>query len=173
MAPSSYAADYIEFLNKQGRLASTAGSAALDPEPVEAVPTRTEVRKENRRERELMTIAAKLPKKIVTTPVMVRTAAVLILIGALLILSVWMGPKATAIKYSINTMTKENVQLRDQITMLGIEIEGAVSFESIESYASKNLKMVYPKKNQCIYIDEDETVDKDLVKTIRRKAYGN
>lgn len=173
MAPSSYAADYIEYLSRQGRIVSSQGSEALKPEVVEPVPSRSTVRKESRRERELMALAPKAPKKIVTTPVMVRSTMLLIIIGALLVMSVWMSAKATSIKYSINTMTKENVQLRDQVTMLGIEIEGAVSFESIESYATKTLKMVYPNKNQCFYIDEDQKVSKDLVNTIREKAYGN
>ncbi len=172
MAPSSYAADYIEYLNRQGRYMSSAGSEALKPEVVE-VPSRTQVRKENRREKELVKVAPNLPQKVVTTPVLMRSAVILFVIGALLIMSVWMGAKATAIKYSINSMTKENVQLRDQITTMGIEIEGAVSFESIESYATKNLKMVYPKKNQCFYIPEDAEVDENLVKIIREKAYGN
>ena len=97
----------------------------------------------------------------------------IILIGVLLISSVWMGAKATAIKYSMNSLTKENVQLRDEITVLGIDIEGAVSFESVATYATSNLGMVYPSKNQCFFIGEDQTVDENLVKIIREKAYGN
>ena len=174
MAPSSYAEQYIEYLNRQGKYISTEGSEALKPEVIEPVPSRSAVRRENRRERELVAQqTSNLPQKLITTPVLFRSAAILILIGALLIMSVWMGAKATAIKYSINSMTKENVQLRDQITMLGIEIEGAVSFESVETYATDNLKMVYPKKNQCFFIDEDQKVDENLVKIIREKAYGN
>ena len=84
-----------------------------------------------------------------------------------------MGAKATAIKYSMNSMTKENVQLRDEITVLGIDIEGAVSFESVATYATNNLGMIYPNKNQCFFIGEDQTVDENLVNIIREKAYGN
>ena len=137
------------------------------------VPSRSTVRKENRRERELMTAVPQLPQKLVTTPVLIRSAAILILIGVLLISSVWMGAKATAIKYSMNSLTKENVQLRDEITVLGIDIEGAVSFESVATYATDSLGMVYPSNNQCFFIGEDQTVDEDLVKIIREKAYGN
>ena len=173
MAPSSYAADYIEYLNRQGKYISTQGSEALKPEPKPEVPSRSIQRKEERRQRELIQLAPVTTKKIVTTSVLLRSSFILILIGALLIASVWMGAKATAIKYSINTLTKENVHLQDEVTMLGIQIEGAVSFESIEEYATKNLKMVYPKKNQCLYIDEDAKVEEGLVKTIREKAYSN
>ena len=84
-----------------------------------------------------------------------------------------MGAKATAIKYSMNSLNKENVQLRDEITVLGIDIEGAVSFESVATYATGSLGMVYPSKSQCYVIDESQTVDENLVKTIREKAYGN
>ena len=56
---------------------------------------------------------------------------------------------------------------------MGIDIEGAVSFESVATYATGNLGMVYPNKNQCFVIGEDQTVDENLVKIIREKAYGN
>ena len=173
MAPSSYAEQYIEYLNRQGKYINTEGTEALKPETVVPVPSRSTVRKESRRERELMTATSQLPQKLVTTPVLIRSAAILILIGVLLISSVWMGAKATAIKYSMNSLTKENVQLRDEITVLGIDIEGAVSFESVASYATGSLGMVYPSKNQCFFIGEDQTVDENLVNIIREKAYGN
>jgi hypothetical protein len=51
MAPSSYAADYIEYLNRQGKFVSQ-GSEALKIEPVEPVPSRTAVRQEERRLKE-------------------------------------------------------------------------------------------------------------------------
>ncbi|MBR6472357.1 MAG: hypothetical protein IKS99_01335 [Firmicutes bacterium] len=171
MAPSSYASDYIEYLSKQGKYISMEGSEALKVEQnIEPAPSRTAVRRTERKAREnLMVLPTKT--KIITTSVLLRTSVLLVIIGALLISSVWMGAKATAIKYSINSLTKENVKLQDEITMLGIEIEGAVSFEAIEDYATKNLKMVYPKKNQCFYIEEDQKVDDDLVQKIRAKAY--
>ena len=173
MAPSSYAEQYIEYLNRQGKYINTEGTEAIKPEVAVPVPSRSTVRKESRRERELMTATSQLPQKLVTTPVLIRSAAILILIGVLLISSVWMGAKATAIKYSMNSLTKENVQLRDEITVLGIDIEGAVSFESVATYATDSLGMIYPNKNQCFFIGEDQTVDENLVKIIREKAYGN
>jgi hypothetical protein len=173
MAPSSYAEQYIEYLTRQGKYVSWEGTEAVKPEPEVPVPSRSAVRRENRRERELMTAAPQLPQKLVTTPMLIRSAAILIIIGALLIASVWMGAKATAIKYSMNSLNKENVQLRDEITVLGIDIEGAVSFESVATYATGSLGMVYPSKSQCYVIDESQTVDENLVKTIREKAYGN
>ena len=172
MAPSSYAEQYIEYLNRQGKYINSEGTEALKPETAVPVPSRSAVRKESRRERELMA-APQLSQKFVTTPVLIRSAAILILIGVLLISSVWMGAKATAIKYSMNSLTKENVQLRDEITVLGIDIEGAVSFESVATYATGSLGMVYPSKNQCVFIGEDQTVDENLAKIIREKAYGN
>lgn len=174
MAPSSYAEQYIEYLTRQGKYTPVEGTVALKPEETAVpVPSRSAVRKENRRERELMAAEPQLPQKLMTAPVLIRSAAILILIGALLISSVWMGAKATAIKYSMNSMTKENVQLRDEITVLGIDIEGAVSFESVATYATGSLGMVYPTKNQCFFIGEDQTVREDLVNIIREKAYGN
>ncbi|MBQ4467561.1 MAG: hypothetical protein II918_05010 [Firmicutes bacterium] len=180
MAPSSYATDYIEYLSRQGKFIATEGSEALKvevaPAPTQApVPSRTAVRKTERkaRERNESLMVTQKPLKIITAPVLLRTSMLLVIIGVLLISSVWMSAKATSIKYSINSMTRENVKLQDEITMLGIKIEGAVSFESIEDYATHNLKMVYPKKNQCFYIDEDQKVDKHLAEKIREKAYKN
>ena len=175
MAPSTYASDYIEYLSKQGKFIATEGSEALKVEVAELerkpmVPSRTTVRKMERTSREALVVQPK-QNKIITTSVLMRSSVLLLIIAVLLITSVWMGAKATAIKYSINTLTKENVKLQDEITMLGIQIEGAVSFESIEEYATGNLNMVYPKKDQCFYIDEDQKVSKNLVKTIRKKAY--
>ena len=178
MAPSSYAADYIEYLNKQGKYITSLGSEAVkleaEPAPLrDPVPSRTAVRKEERKQREMAEPVLIPVNKIITRSVLLRVTMVLILVGALLITSVWMSAKATAIKYSINSLTKENVQLQDEITMLGVQIEGAVSFEAIEEYATGHLNMVYPKKNQCFYIDEDAKVDADLAKTIRQKAYSD
>ena len=72
MAPSSYAEQYIEYLAKQGKYLPVEGTEALKPEESIPVPTRTAVRKENRRERELATIVTQLPEKVVTTPVLIR-----------------------------------------------------------------------------------------------------
>ena len=158
MAPSSYAEQYIEYLNKQGKFIATEGSEALKPETEIPVPSRSEVRKESRRERELMTVDPQLPQKLVTTPVLVRSAVILIIIGVLLISSVWMGAKATAIKYSMNSMTKENVQLRDEITVLGIDIEGAVRIDK-ETEIAKGVRIVptpgHTAGSVSVFVDAD------------------
>ena len=107
MAPSSYAEQYIEYLSRQGKYISWEGTEAVKPEETVPVPSRSAVRRENRRERELMTAAPELPQKLVTPPMLIRSAAILIIIGALLIASVWMGAKATAIKYSMNSLNKK------------------------------------------------------------------
>ena len=80
---------------------------------------------------------------------------------------------STAIQYRINSLTKQNIQLEDEITNLEIQIEGAVSFETIENYAIRDLKMAYPKESQCVYIEDGMEVSPGLANTIRDKVYGN
>ena len=84
---------------------------------------------------------------------------------------VLLGARATQLQYNINTLERENLDLENQITMLGIEIDSTVSFESVEDYAVNKLGMKYPKQNQVIYLNEDVTVDQNLANVIREKIY--
>jgi len=179
MQPSSYAAEYIEYLNRQGKYPYVSGSIAPEIEPEvqetpKAVPTRTAKRREERKIREMET--RKVPtvrKKVITQTVLARSSVILVTIGVLLIMSVWMSAKATMIQYNINSLTKSNVQLQDEISNLEVQIESAVSFETVEQYAAKNANMDFASQSQCVYLDEEATVDENLAKTIREKAYGN
>ena len=51
------------------------------------------------------------------------------------------------------------------------EIESANSIELIEEYATGELKMQYPKSQQCIYVDTSKSAPDDLVDRIKEKAY--
>ena len=55
--------------------------------------------------------------------------------------------------------------------MLDIKIESANSIELIEEYATGELKMQYPKSQQCIYVDTSKSAPDDLVDRIKEKAY--
>ena len=183
MAPSSYAQEYLDSLAKKGKtvtdFSAVAGSQALaleEPEPAElpvAAPSRSAVRKQERQLRKRLEAVPQAGQRLMSAPAMVRSAFLVFFIGTLLILSVWMGAQATAIQYRINSLTKQNIQLEDEITNLEIQIEGAVSFETIENYAIRDLKMAYPKESQCIYIEDGMEVSPGLANTIRDKVYGN
>ncbi len=178
MAPSSYAQEYLDSLAKKGKtvtdFSAVAGSQALaleEPEPAElpvAAPSRSAVRKQERQLRKRLEAVPQAGQRLMSAPAMVRSAFL-----TLLILSVWMGAQATAIQYRINSLTKQNIQLEDEITNLEIQIEGAVSFETIENYAIRDLKMAYPKESQCVYIEDGMEVSPGLANTIRDKVYGN
>ena len=108
---------------------------------------------------------------VITHRMLVRVILLLVFAGAVLISTIWMSAKATEIKYEINKINKENVILQNEISMLGIKIESANSIEQIEDYATNNLKMRYPKSNQCIYVEEAAAASKGLASQIREKAY--
>ncbi len=111
-------------------------------------------------------------KELITQAGLFRAVLTLIIIGALLIGTVWMSAKATEIKYSINKINKENVLLEDQIDMLNIKIESANSIAAVEAYAIGELNMKYPTADQCIYVEEGFEVRSDLVELIKQKAYN-
>ena len=108
---------------------------------------------------------------VITHRMLMRVILLLVFAGAVLISTIWMSAKATEIKYEINKINKENVILQNEISMLDIKIESANSIEQIEDYATNNLKMRYPKSNQCIYVEETAAASKDLASQIREKAY--
>lgn len=177
MAPSSYAADYIEALNRRNYSTTSYGTReayAVDYDSYR--PARRERAKERHVEEAPLKLAsgeARGASQSAITPLdMVRLIAVMCIVGIFLILTVWMGAKATEVQYEINSLNRENIQLEDQVTMLGIKVEGAVSFESVEEYATGTLKMKYPKSSQCIYIDANAKADSNLISVIREKAYG-
>ena len=102
---------------------------------------------------------------------LLRAIVILVVLGALLIGSVWMTAKAADIKYSINKVNKESVLLEDEIDLLRIKIESANGIEAVEAYAINEMGMKYPRADQCIYIEKDAVVREDLVSLIKQKAY--
>ena len=129
------------------------------------------------REREKLNTKAPQPVSqpktagILTRAMLAKTTAVLIFAGILLIGTVFLTAKATEIKYSINTLTRQNVTLQKEIDVLEVKIGSANSIESIEAYATEKLGMRYPKANQCIYLTVDSAATQDLVRQIKEKAY--
>lgn len=102
---------------------------------------------------------------------LVRTIILLMIIGALLIGIVWMSARATEIQYSINQIKAKSSLVEDEIAMLGIKIESSNGIESVEDYATSNLKMRYPRNNQCIYLSDKQDVKINLVEEIKSRAY--
>ena len=111
------------------------------------------------------------PSGILTRAMLVKTTVVLIFAGILLIGTVFLTAKATEIKYSINTLTRQNVTLQKEIDVLEVKIGSANSIESIEAYATEKLGMRYPKASQCVYLTVDPEATQDLVQRIKEKAY--
>lgn len=127
--------------------------------------------KRTRQRPELETKAPQADTAVITHKMLRRAVLLPIFAGAVLISTIWMSAKATEIKYEINKINRQNVLLQNEISMLDIKIESANSIELIEEYATGELKMQYPKSQQCIYVDTSKSAPDDLVDRIKEKAY--
>lgn len=170
MARNDYAGTNYAGAGYANTYAGNYASAYADPQPREDV-----FRKKVRVKREEPTIKqVKKPQSsgpVVSGAVLAKSVVLMVIAAALLIGIVLMGAITTDIKYSINKINKENVALENDIALINVKLEGASGIETIEAYATKQLHMKYPGSDECIYIDAGATVDIDLVKTIKEKAY--
>lgn len=96
---------------------------------------------------------------------------VAVFVAVLLIGILVLNAYAANIQCSINSLTRENLELEDEIDVLNMKIDQNTSIEQIEAYAIDELKMRYPKSNQCIFIEEDVQLMDNFSRIIRQKAY--
>ena len=92
-------------------------------------------------------------------------------LGILLIGILILNAYAASIQVTINTLTKENITLENEIDALNAQIDGSSSIEQIESYAMDKLNMTYPKSEQCIYIEKDAVLENGFAQKLRENAY--
>ena len=97
---------------------------------------------------------------------------VTVFVAVLLIGTLVLNAYAANIQCSINSLTKANMSLEDEIDVLNMKIDESTSIEQIESYAMKELHMRYPKSSQCIYIEEDTKLMDNYGQVLRQKAYA-
>lgn len=121
---------------------------------------------------EIKLLPGKEQTRLFSGVVLMRSVLILAITGILLVGTVWMSAKATAIKYSINRTNNEIRLLENEINTLDIKIQSSNGIEYVEEYALDKLGMSYPKDSQCIYIEEGAAVREDLVAIIREKAYS-
>jgi len=95
----------------------------------------------------------------------------IILIGVILMGTLALNAYATSIQYNINSLTKQNLQLENDIKTMNMKIDSNTSIEKIESYATGKLKMTYPKSTQVVHIAEDAVVADNFAEMLRKKAY--
>jgi len=134
VAPSNYAEDFINQL-PSGR------SYGQEQE---------RVREKSKVNKDIKVLPEIRRKEVLSQAGLLRAVITLLLIGAMLVGTVWMSAKATEIKYSINRINKESLLLEDEIALLNIKIESANSIEMVEAFAIAELGMRYPKAEQCI-----------------------
>lgn len=163
----AYTSEYAAFEH------TTLGQAYQPGRWAESLPDNRPAAPRVRRTRQRPELATEAPQTgaVITRKMLRRMILLLVFMGAIIISTIWMSAKATEIKYEINKIKKENVLLQNEISMLDIKIQSANSIELIEDYATTELKMQYPKSQQCVYVAAEETASEDLVDRIKAKAY--
>lgn len=160
VAPSAYAAEYAGSIPDRDSRGTRTGRK-------DGAPNRAKTAKN------IEVLPETRAKSWISQAVLLRAVVLLIIVGVLLVGTVWMSAKATEIKYSINKTNKEIRLLEDEISTLNIKIESANGIEAVEEYAINELGMRYPKSEQCIYIDGNAKVRDDLASIIKEKAYAD
>ena len=180
ISPSAYAKEYsLTYASSRGDSAARKTAAkptAKTERAPKTVPSKSPERigvvKEDLRPKRTGAAKTAAREKTMTRKGLVKLLFSLMMIGVLLVGTVWTRAMATEIKYSINKINKANALLENDIAVVTVKIESANSIETVEEYASGELGMIYPAAGQCFYIDETREVPDNLVKTIREKAYN-
>ncbi len=155
VAPSAYAREYAQQY-PAGEIGAPGRDSKKKPQPSGGIKL----------------LPGKEQTRLFSGVVLMRSVLILAITGILLVGTVWMSAKATAIKYSINRTNNEIRLLENEINTLDIKIQSSNGIEYVEEYALDKLGMSYPKDSQCIYIEEGAAVREDLVAIIREKAYS-
>ena len=79
---------------------------------------------------------------------------------------------AAKIKYDTNAMLGQNHVLESEIGSLNVKLYAATSIETIESKATDDLGMVYPKSKQVVYLDSAKVPDDGFAQTMKKQAYN-
>jgi len=109
--------------------------------------------------------------QVLTVSELRQMIGVAIFVALLLIGTLVLNAYAASIQCSINELTRDNLELEDEIDALHMKIDSSTSIEQIESYAMKELNMRYPKSEQCIYVEEDAVLMENFSQVLRQKAY--
>ena len=92
--------------------------------------------------------------------------------GLLCIVMVVLTAYSAELKVSNNVLVKENEALVGEIETLHVKIKSANSIEYIEDYALNKLGMVYPRRGECIYLDQESAPEENFAMSLRKEAYN-
>ena len=148
------------------------GAAAFQPAyPERESEERKKVKRTRQRPQPAVETEAQPAGQSLTIQELRQLIVMAVMVGVLLIGMLVVNAYAVSIQCSINELTRANMALEDEIDTLNMKIDSSTSIEQIETYAMKELKMVYPKSSQCIYIAEDAVLTENFASVIRQRAY--
>lgn len=101
-----------------------------------------------------------------------RLLMLTVFIGVLCIGLILSTAYAASVKYHINNMIKENEVIQGEIENLNVKIESASNIQIVESRASTELGMTYPKPEQLIYLNGTQKKSKDFALVMKEQAYN-
>lgn len=97
--------------------------------------------------------------------------SIVLAIGAAMIVLIIITAYAANLRYDINSMIKENQALTGEIENLQVKLCSANNVDYIEDKATGELKMIYPKDKNMIFVSADDIQDYGFADIIKDKAY--
>ena len=96
----------------------------------------------------------------------------ILVIGFLCILLVIMTAYAAEIRCENNDLISGNEALQSEVETLQIKIKTESNIEYIEKVAKERLGMVYPTQEDCVYLKESDTPQKNFSAVIKHAVYN-
>lgn len=96
----------------------------------------------------------------------------LVMVGIISILIVVLSAYSAELKMENNKLADANDALQSEIDTLNVKIKSANNVEHIEHVATTKLGMVYPTKDECIYVSDAAAPKENFAMVIREKVYN-
>ena len=96
----------------------------------------------------------------------------IILVGLICVFIVVLTAYATELRVENNNLIEDINLLQGEVDTLNVRIKQANNIERIEEVATRQLGMVYPDGNQCVYLSQEEAPSGNLAMLIRENAYN-
>ena len=96
----------------------------------------------------------------------------IVVIGLICVFIVVLTAYATELRVDNNRLIANINVLQGEVDTLNVRIKQANNIEHIEQVAVKQLGMVYPDGDQCVYVSQEEAPSGNLAMLIRENAYS-
>lgn len=79
---------------------------------------------------------------------------------------------AAELRCENNDLISANKALQGEVDTLDVKIKTATNVDHIEKVAKSKLGMVYPTSDNCVYLKDSDTPQKNFAAVIRSEAYN-